>query len=41
MAKELTDDMIGLIYSFEFAVEGSDLYDHYIWTAENVYTKLN
>ena len=41
MAKELTDDMIGLIDSFEFAIEGSDLYDHYIWTAENVYTKLN
>ena len=41
MAKELTDDMISLIESFEFAIEGSDLYDHYIWTAENVYTKLN
>ena len=41
MCKELEDDMIGLIDSFEFAIEGSDLYDHYIWTAENVYTKLN
>ena len=40
MAKELTDDMIGLIDSFEFAVEGSDLYDHFMWAATNVYTKL-
>ena len=40
MAKDFDDSMIGLIDSFEFAVEGTDLYDHYMWAAENVYTQL-
>ena len=41
MAKDFDDTMIGLIESFEFALEGSDLYDHYMWAATNVYTKLS
>jgi len=41
MAKELTDDMIGLIDSFEFAVEGTENYNHLIWTAENIYDKIS
>ncbi len=40
MAKDFDDTMIGLIESFEFALEGSDLFDHYMWAAENVYTQL-
>ena len=41
MAKDFDDSMIGLIDSFEFAVEGTDLYNHFMWAAENVYTKLS
>ena len=41
MTKELTDDMISLIDSFEFAVEGTENYNHLIWAAENVYEKLS
>ena len=41
MAKDFDDKMIGLIESFEFAIEGTDLYNHYIWAAENVYEKLS
>ena len=40
MVGELTEDMFMLIESFEFAVEGTFEYDHYMWTAENVYEKL-
>ena len=41
MTKELTDDMISLIETFEFAIEGTENYNHLLWAAENVYEKLS
>ena len=41
MAKDFDDSMISLIETFEFAVEGTENYNHLIWAAENVYERLN
>ncbi len=41
MAKDFDDTMIGLIESFEFAIEGTENYNHLLWAAENVYDKLS